>query len=151
MTIPEYDKECDCEFCDEERKRRNASHSSAPVPEGYIITKEEIKAIAYDGISTRGLQAKKDALIAVRSRQYNEQSIRQDEREQWKKYIKSFHEEDPLLMAYSDGYKSGKKDATEKVLDELEKWRKKLKREHYGISHDWLRDKIEELRKQEQP
>jgi len=39
-----------------------------------------------------------------------EQATRKDEREQWKKGILKFTEEDPLLMAYSDGYKTGKKD-----------------------------------------
>jgi hypothetical protein len=53
-----------------------------------------------------------------------EQAIRKDEREQWKKGILKFTEEDPLLMAYAEGYKAGKKDATGKVLDKLDELRK---------------------------
>jgi len=38
----------------------------------------------------------------------------------------------------------------DKILDELDKWRKQLKREHLGIWDENLADKIKQLRQQHQ-
>jgi hypothetical protein len=51
-------------------------------------------------------------------------ATRKDEREQWKVGVLKFTEEDPLLMAYADGYKAGRKDTTGKVLEQLDDLRK---------------------------
>ena len=80
-----------------------------------IITREEIKAIAYDGISTRGLQAKKDALIAVRSHPYNPQS----------EYIAAFDEGFEIGKAQCETHyeeiRQAERDKTLEQLDDVTK------------------------------
>ena len=71
----------------------------------YIITGEQIRAIAYDGISTAGLKNKRDALKAVKSHPYNPQA---DDIDEWCK----LHEEvlkDIRIEAYRSGYQDGEK------------------------------------------
>lgn len=79
---------------------------------------------------------------------FQEQEIRRDEREQWKKGILKFTEEDPLLLAYSDGYKAGKKEEREKVLERVLELTSRYEGVQFGMDFV-IEDLLAELRKGE--
>ena len=103
----------DEEWKEYEKAIDHASHST-PVSEGYLlITPEELQHLI-DGYVYDNHETAKNINKLVKSRPTPAPTD-----EQWRKEVAKFTEEDPLLMAYVEGQKAGRAEATAAVLNDL--------------------------------